>query len=128
MSPEMLDSSVDSRAGEAHQEVLEQVRGLLESFSDSLEDHTGMRDEARLPVCVQLQVTPCNSAYVPIGPEDVAFAQNLSGGGAALLFAETPMSDFLLIRIGHTTMVLRLLWKRKAGKFVEAGGAFVARF
>lgn len=128
MNQSAVESAVESTDSEAHQVTLGQLSELLEKFAEPMQDFSGMRDEARLPVCVKLQVTPCNSAYVPVGPEEPVFAQNLSGGGAALIFASDPVSDFLLIRIGGDTMVLRLLWKRRAGKFVEAGGEFVSRF
>ena len=128
MSQSTVESAVESADSETHQETLGQLSELLEKFAEPMQDYSGMRDEPRLPVCVKLQVTPCNSAYVPTGPEETVFAQNLSGSGAALIFASEFASDFLLIRIGQDTMVLRLLWKRRAGKFVEAGGEFVSRF
>ncbi len=128
MNQPIVESAVESADSETQMEALGQLSELLEKFAEPMQDFSGMRDEARLPVCVKLQVTPCNSAYVPVGPEELAFAQNLSGGGAALIFASAPVSDFMLIRIGGDTMVLRLLWKRQAGKFVEAGGEFVSRF
>jgi len=128
MNQSVVDSAVESANVEMQQKTLEQLCGLLEKFAEPMQNYSGMREEARLPVCVKLQARPCNAAYVPVAPEELVFAQNLSGNGAALIFASDPVSDFVLIRIGPDTMVLRLLWKRRAGKFVEAGGEFVDRF
>ncbi len=128
MSVEMLEGAAVSGVSKTFQENLEQLSQLLEKLGEPLQDYAGMREEARYPVCVKLHVTPCNAAYVPVGPQEVVFAQNLSGGGAVLIFASEPVSDYQMIRVGNDTIVLRLLWKRAAGKFVEAGGTFVARF
>jgi hypothetical protein len=121
---------IDDAAGVSTtmQENLEQLSQLLQKLGEPLQHDPGMRDETRYPVCVKLRVTPCNAAYVPVGPQEVAFAQNLSGGGAALIFASDPVSDYPMIQLRNHTIVLRLLWKRAEGKFVEAGGTFVARF
>jgi hypothetical protein len=128
MSGGTLQKTGKSTVQRTHEESLGQLSDLLEKLAEPMQDYSGMRENARLPVCVKLKVTPCNAAYVPVGPEEVVFAQNLSQGGAALIYASDPISDFLLIRIGSDTMVLRLLWKRREGHFLEAGGEFVARF
>lgn len=128
MSGGTLQETGQSSVHRTHEESLGQLSELLEKLAEPMQDFSGMRQEARLPVCVKLKVTPCNAAYVPVGKEEVVFAQNLSQSGAALIYASEPVSDYLLVRIGRDTMVLRLLWKRREGDFVEAGGEFVARF
>ncbi len=127
MSLGTTNDTVEWWASDEQQDVAEYVNQLLKKVVDDSASHSGARGEVRHPVCVQLRVTPCSNAFEPIGPEQVAFSQNLSTRGASLLLSDAPVSGFLRIQFGNDALLLQLFWKRKTGNFYEVGGEFVAR-
>ena len=131
MDQAVFKETLKRKASQRHSGTLDEISSLLEQLVQPATRHSEQRAHPRFPVCIRLQVTPCSDAFSALGPVQVAFSQNLSAGGAALLLSEDPGSDYLRVEFGNgvtpLTLILRVLWKRKSGGFVEAGGTFVAR-
>lgn len=131
MERESFKETLKRKASQRHSSTVDEINSLLEQLVEPATRHSERRAHPRFPVCIRLQVTPCSDAFSALGPPQVAFSQNLSAGGAAVLLSEEPGSDYLRVEFGNgtspLTLILRILWKRRSGGFVEAGGAFVAR-
>ena len=117
-----------------HETPVEETARLLERFLDPgrhVENDRRDTQHPRHSICAKIRVTPCNDFHSPIGSTEVAFTRNISVGGACVILPEMPTSDILRVefvdRVFPYTLMLRLIWKRSAGKFTEAGGAFIGR-
>ncbi len=131
MDQTAFEATLIRKASRRHSETVDEISSLLQQLVEPATRQSELRAHPRFPICVRLQVTPCSEAFSALGPTQVAFSQNLSAGGAALLLAEQPGADYLRVQFANgtspLTLILRILWKRQSGKFVEAGGTFVAR-
>lgn len=89
------------------------------------------RFDLRYPVCTKIRVTPCDNEFTLTGSSEVAYTQNLSAGGARILLADDPESEYLRVDFDNPalpfSLILKLNFKIPSGKFIEAGGEFIAR-
>jgi hypothetical protein len=131
MDQAAFEATLMRKASKRHAETVGEISALLQQLVEPATRQSEMRAYPRFPICVRLQVTPCSEVFSALGPTQIAFSQNLSAGGAALLLAEQPEANHLRVEFANgkspLILILRILWKRQSGKFVEAGGTFVAR-
>jgi len=131
MDQTAFKESIKRKASRRHLETVDEINMLLQQLVEPAAKHSEQRAHPRYPVCVRLRVTPYSDALSALGSPQVAYSQNLSVSGAALLLAEDPEADYLRVDFANgtspLTLILRILWKRQSGSFTEAGGSFVAR-
>ena len=131
MDQSAFEATLKRKASQRHADTVGEISALLKQLTEPSSRQSETRAHPRFQVCMRLQVTPCSESFSLLGPPQVAFSQNLSAGGAALLLTEDSGADYLRVEfgtgVGPLTLILRVSWKRRSGGFVEAGGAFVAR-
>lgn len=90
------------------------------------------RASPRIPLSVELPITPLNTNHEPIGPTFTAMTRNISAGGVALLYGMPIADKFLMLELvdrqGYRLqLVLEILRCRQIGPHLfEIGGKFVS--